>query len=51
MFGTERNITWESQVLGLAWELSVYELALHHVGAVKAGANLKRKSGLVHFTP
>lgn len=48
----ERNITWESQRLGLlAWEHYVYELALHLVEGIKEGANLKRKTGLVHLIP
>lgn len=48
----ERNITWESQRLGLlAWEHCVYELALHLVEGIKGGANLKRKTELVHSIP
>lgn len=47
-----RNITWESQRLGLlAWEHCVYELALHLVEDIKGGANLKKKTGLVHLKP
>ena len=48
----ERNITWESQRLGLlAWEHCVYELAPHLVEGIKEGykRNLKRKIGLVHL--
>lgn len=52
VLGAERNIIWESQMLGLlAWEHCVDELALYHVRGHKRRSKCRKSTGLVHLKP